>query len=582
MKKKITVIVAVILCLAFALCGCGTANTKFTPEVKTRKITQAVNMAEGLENATGGMIKRLSPTTNTFAPLYVVEGTQTAGDKRRETRVFSYSSGETVLSLADTAANKYNVRILDNDSALYVYTEPTDVELDLGQGDSNHVYTHYAAIYSRTGKLIAEKEKKVAYRHNPITISELIEDYDITGGGSERRFFFRTYNDDVWELNDKNDFDLIATKVPFYNDPVYYTCKANGYYYAVDDATITVYDSVFNKVSVYNAPIYMASGDGASVYMLNNGNAIVQTPVAVPDSEKNYDVSMVSDNVVVKLRLVTYLVNPLKGTQKKIKFNYLLANVYTRATAPDMFDAYAAGVENIGFGFKPQDKSIDFNNNEIFVIGNNGKVGDSLKLVGNQSKNLLYTVDGNYFTITDDDGYVHVYNKKLKEVKSYPKNAIGSFKKAGPYLIDATEQIIYDYALNEIYRSPKDEEGSFTEDFFITTIGKYDYRIATVSKVNDTTAAFNEFRDGKIKQIFTFTEDGDETLEMEDGAYAYRGYYNGGQFYCTHKTSTGKYYYYNFDGVLLCETATALSGNSVVGGCSVMIDATNGVYMLFK
>ena len=69
---------------------------------------------------------------------------------------------------------------------------------------------------------------------------------------------------------------------------------------------------------------------------------------------------------------------------------------------------------------------------------------------------------------------------------------------------------------------------------------------------------------------------------MEDGAYAYRGYYNGGQFYCTHKTSTGKYYYYNFDGVLLCETATALSGNSVVGGCSVMIDATNGVYMLFK
>lgn len=582
MKKKITVIVAVILCLAFALCGCGTANTKFTPEVKTRKITQAINMAEGLENVTGGVIKKYSSTSNTFAPLYVVEGTQTAGDKRRETRVFSYGSGETVLSLADTAANKYNVRILDDDSALYVYTEPTDVELDLGQGDSNHVYTHYAAIYSRTGKLIAEKEKKIAYRHNPITVSELIEDYNITGGGSERRFFFRTYNDDVWELNDKNDFDLIATKVPFYNDPVYYTCKVNGYYYAADDATITVYDSVFNKVSVYNAPIYMASGEGTSIYMLNNGNAIVQTPVAVPDSEKNYDVSMTSDNVVVKIRLVTYLVNPLKGTQKKIKFNYLLANVYTRATASDTFDAYAAGVENIGFGFKLQDKSIDFNNNEIFVIGNNGKVGDSLKLVGNQSKNLLYTVDGNYFTITDDDGYVHVYNKKLKEVKSYPKNAIGSFKKAGPYLIDTTEQIIYDYALNEIYRSPKDEEGSFTEDFFITTIGKYDYRIATLSKVNDTTAAFNEFRDGKIKQIFTFTEDGDETLEMEDGAYAYRGYYNGGQFYCTHKTSTGKYYYYNFDGVLLCETATALSGNSVVGGCSVMIDATNGVYMLFK
>lgn len=79
----------------------------------------------------------------------------------------------------------------------------------------------------------------------------------------------------------------------------------------------------------------MAFGDGASVYMLNNGNAIVQTPVAVSDSEKNYDVSMASDNVVVKLRLVTYLGNPLKGTQKKIKFNYLLANVYTRATASD-------------------------------------------------------------------------------------------------------------------------------------------------------------------------------------------------------------------------------------------------------
>lgn len=594
MKKKIAIAVAVVLCLAFALSGCGMVNKKFTPETQTRKITQAVDMAAGLENVTGGSIHYAD------GGFYVVEGTQKNGGKR-ETRVYNYSSGEMILSLVDTAVNKFYVRELDSVGyTIYVEAEPTDEELEKYREDNTYKLTHYGAIYSCSGKLIVSREEKSTDRYiGEVTAGKLATVFPERS--SKGRLFLRTYDNKLWEMNDKNDFDLIATDVPFYNKPVDYDYKAGGYYYVLGSQSITCYDSAFNRISVYNAPSY-SNGDSL-IYPLNNGKALVQTLTFVSDSSKDYSYTASTGSSLIKVKINTLLVDPIKGTEKKVKCDYQLSKVYTRSNAlkelyntstPVMFagdfNAYADNIENIAFGFRIKDKTLDMSNEEVFVIDNNGKAGDSLKLVSNQDKCVLDTVDGKYFLLTDDNNYIHVFNNKLKEVKSYPASVLNNkLKVVGPYLIDEKEQIIYDYALNEIYRSQKNADGDFEEGIIARGVGKYDYRIVITAYAGETadgvmSATLYEFRDGQKKQLCTFSEEGDNMLVFEGGSGEprYDGYDEGGQFYCLTNSEGSEYRYYNFDGDLLYKSTAKLSGYSVVGGPCIMVNAASNIYMLFK
>ena len=600
MKKKIVIAIAVVLCLAFALSGCGMVNKKFTPETQTRKITQAVDMAAGLENVTGGKMKKQDVRYDATGQFYVVEGTQKNGGKR-ETRVYSYSSGEMILSLVDNDVNEFYVRELDSVGyTIYVGANPTDEELEKYREDNTYKLTHYGAIYSCNGKLIVSREEKSTDRYiGEVTAGKLATVFPERS--SKGRLFLRTYDNKLWEMNDKNDFDLIATDVPFYNTPVDYDYKAGGYYYVLGSQSITCYDSAFNRISVYNAPSY-SNGDSL-IYPLNNGKALVQTLTFVSDSSKDYSYTAYTGSSLVKVKINTFLVDPIKGTEKKIKCDYQLSEVYTRSNAlkelyntstPVMFagdfNAYADNIENIAIGFKVKDKTLDMSNGEVFVIDNNGKAGDSLKLVSNQDKCVLDTVDGKYFLLTDDNNYIHVFNNKLKEVKSYPASVLNNkLKVVGPYLIDTTEQIIYDYALNEIYRSQKNADGDFEEGIIARGVGKYDYRIVITAYAGETadgvmSATLYEFRDGQKKQLCTFSEEGDNMLVFEEGSgeLRYDGYDEGGQFYCLTNSEGSEYRYYNFDGELIYKSAAKLGGYPTEGGPCIMVNEASNIYMLFK
>ena len=601
MKKKIAIAVAVVLCLAFVLGGCGVVNKKYKSANETRKITQAVDMAAGLENPTGYRMKKQSSTTAlSNGQFYVVEGTQKNGGKR-ETRVYNYSSGEMILSLVDTAVNKFYVRELDSVGyTIYVEAEPTDEELEKYREDNTYKLTHYGAIYSCNGKLIVSREEKSTDRYiGEVTAGKLATVFPERS--SKGRLFLRTYDNKLWEMNDKNDYDLIATDVPFYNTPVDYDYKAGGYYYVLGSQSITCYDSAFNRISVYNAPSY--SNGNSLIYPLNNGKALVQTLTFVSDSSKDYSYTAYTGSSLVKVKINTFLVDPIKGTEKKIKCDYQLSEVYTRSNAlkelyntstPVMFagdfNAYADNIENIAIGLKVKDKTLDNSNGEVFVIDNNGKAGDSLKLVSNQDKCVLDTVDGKYFLLTDDNNYIHVFNNKLKEVKSYPASVLNNkLKVVGPYLIDEKEQIIYDYALNEIYRSQKNADGDFEEGIIARGVGKYDYRIVITAYAGETadgvmSATLYEFRDGQKKQLCTFSEEGDNMLVFEDSGTAilYEGYIKGGQYYCLTNSEGSEYRYYNFDGELIYNSKALLDGDAVVGGSCIMVNEENDIYMLFK
>ncbi len=594
MKKKIAIAIAVVLCLAFALSGCGMVNKKFTPETQTRKITQAVDMAAGLENVTGGKMKKQDNVHYADGQFYVVEGTQKNGGKR-ETRVYSYSSGEMILSLVDNDVNEFYVRELDSVGyTIYVEAEPTDEELEKYREDNTYKLTHYGAIYSCSGKLIVSREEKSTDRYiGEVTAGELATVTKYTGSGTNNRLFLRTYDDELWEMNDKNDFDLIATDVPFYNKPVDYDYKAGGYYYELDSRSITCYDSAFNKINTVVCPIYLhttTSLDDIEPYMLADGKFLYQFVTRVPDNEKDFDYYTTDNGELQKIKLNTFIIDPIKGKVKKIKCAYKILSVVSRVSEESVFDVYDASIKNIACAVKIEEKCLDvYANMKFYEMNNDGKIGKSLNVVTNQVLPLS-RVDGKYFLTADGDNYIHVFNNKLKEVKSYPASVLNNgLTVVGSYLIDESEQVIYDYALNEVYRAPKNADGDLEEGIIAKSVGTYDYRIVIMSYAGETAdgammATLNEFRDGQKKQLCTFSEEGDNMLVFEEGSgeLRYDGYDEGGQFYCLTNSEGSEYRYYNFDGELIYKSAVKLGGYSIEGGPCIMVNEASNIYMLFK
>lgn len=578
MKKKIAIAVAVVLCLAFVLGGCGVANKKYKPARETRKITEAVNMAEGLETPTGRKLEKKNGNAANFDKAFVVEGTLAGDDNagRRETRIYDYSNGKLVLTVTDTASSIFHVCELDNlGYAIYVYSEPTDDEKIAGSTDGGHVFTHTAAIYSRSGELIAKKETKTNDSSNDIAPS------DLGKASGERRKFFRTADNVLWEIDAMGEASRIADNMPAYNEAVNYTHKINGNYYVYNPDSVTVYDPVFNVIGHVEYPMFGDASDESEAFVLADGKVFYQTRAFVSDTDKNYDVCMVgSDEKLVKLKIRDFIIDPIKGTTKKIACGYVLMYVYNRINAEESLSAYSDDVKNIAFAAKIEDKTINMTEISMYNLGNDGKFGKSLNLVKYQQEPMS-TVDGKYFLASSATGVISVFDAKLKKVTSYPESVFGNLKKHGKYLYDSDKRIIFDYALNKVYEAKKNDKGEFTEEIDILDVGSSDCRIVIYENLGEGDEKFSVFENGEKKSLKVFRSGGDEELALNGTSY-YFGRNHGGQFFATYVNSTSKYHYYNFDGTELFASDYRLMGYSVVGGCSVIFNSAHGEYRLLR
>lgn len=584
MRKKLAAAVALVLCFAFTLCGCGGDKTNYKPKTETRKITEAVNIAEGLENPTGRKLKKQNGNTADFGTAYVIEGTLASGTNagRRETRVYDYLNGKNVFTVTDTATSVFNVCELNNLSfAIYVYSEPTADEITAGTTDSEHVFTHFAAIYSRYGELIAKKEVKTTDSDNDISPSDLGDVYTFTGSNSKRRKFFRTAENALWEIDGKGEASLIADNIPTYNNVVDYDYKINGNYYVCRTGSVTVYDSAFNIIGHVEYPTYIDAIDGNESFILDDGKVFYQTLALASDTEQNYDLCIVNgDDKLIKLKLRDFIIDPIKGTIQKISCDYMLTQIYNRVTAEEELAAYADGVKNVAFAVKIVDKTVNMSDMEMYELSNDGKFGNSLNLVKYQ-KSPMTTIDGKYFLAYSATGVISVYDANLKKITSYPESALNNYDTHGQYLYDSNNQIIFDYALNKVYEAKKNDKGEFVEEIDILDVGSYDCRIVIYERAENGDYKFSVLINGEKKLLKEFKSGGDVELVYDSG-YAYYGRNQGGQFYCTYVNSTSKYHYYNFDGTELFVSDYKLGGYTVVGGCSLIFSEAHGIYIMLR
>ena len=588
MKKKLAAVVALVLCLGLVLGGCGVVNTKYAPQNANREITGAVNIAEGLVGVTGSKLTVYGGSAKTTAPLFAVAGevatSSVAGT--RETRVYDYSTGKQVVGIVDTSDSHYYVREFKDNSvpgftqAIVVYSEPTEAKMANESEKENPSYSHYFAIYTRSGDLITEKTEVNSSSSNTIDIWDLCTPY-VFGNSDSSKYFLRTIDNSLWEFDADGKAERVTTDMPFYNSPMDYDYKANGNYYVADSSKtmITVYDGKFDRVGSVVLP-YGVNVAEKGTYVLSGGNLIYQYHTIVPDTEKNYDIAILSGSDIVRYNLSTYLVDPIKGKIKKIKTNYCFTRVYNRIEDEEMFEAYTDSVENIAVALEVKDKTVSFADFALISVGNNGKIGGSVGLVDRQNE-VVTTYDGKYFIANDVFGITTVFDRKLKKVASYKESVLDKYDKVGAYLYDDEERVIYDYAFKKIYEAKKDQDGAFVEDIDFYGIANNGCRITTIDNSVEDVMTFSVIDNGVKKELRRFASDSDETLVF-NGDTDFYGQSFGGQFWCTYRESDGKYCYYNFAGVKLLESTDRLEGYAVSGGCSIIFSASSGEFWLLR
>jgi hypothetical protein len=191
-----------------------------------------------------------------------------------------------------------------------------------------------------------------------------------------------------------------------------------GYRFIYEDETLTkiyVYDLTkwIECIYSYFVPSYY---DNVSYFVLRNGNVLVQSELALPDTAVSYD--YISNGI--KYDLVYTMINADAKTTTEIEFGYYIADAYSAENA-DMLTEKAINIAEV---YPIENDRINSNNKLTLIVDNSMKV-----LYDCQSTVDLLTsypiADGLFLHVVreDDYHYMEIVNEKNERVAYVPYGA---------------------------------------------------------------------------------------------------------------------------------------------------------------
>jgi hypothetical protein len=141
-----------------------------------------------------------------------------------------------------------------------------------------------------------------------------------------------------------------------------------GYRFIYEDETLTkiyVYDLTkwIECIYSYFVPSYY---DNVSYFVLRNGNVLVQSELALPDTAVSYD--YISNGI--KYDLVYTMINADAKTTTEIEFGYYIADAYSAENA-DMLTEKAINIAEV---YPIENDRINSNNKLTLIVDNSMKV----------------------------------------------------------------------------------------------------------------------------------------------------------------------------------------------------------------
>ena len=323
-----------------------------------------------------------------------------------------------------------------------------------------------------------------------------------------------------------------------------------GYFYYFDDEEILAYNDKLELTARYTVPSFAKSTD---IYMLNNGNILVQYRVILPEDAAAYDLW----DKETKYDLVTEILSVKDDTVKKVDAKYVIQNITPRDQDAELEDYLSKKLDNLAtVSFIDENKMIDQNDSALEYVLLDNEGGIDAFLTNDKWQGLPIMLRKDLFYVSSLGGDIELFNSKGETlcVMDFGMEMICGYQ----YITDG--EIVYDLTGAEVYNLKANDMKLWSDRgtcaFFV--------------KQEETLTTYYRFANGAVTEIAKVGGEGATARDVEFG-YAY---------YYVQNAETEKYAYYNYEGTLLCEVTSELDRVAEWEDGVVLIDE-DGAYYLF-
>jgi hypothetical protein len=399
----------------------------------------------------------------------------------------------------------HEIRLVEDAPAFFVKKTVIDPDIDPMLGLDNIVSVAYSLHDASGSCVVTSDNKKMPYALADMIIYDYAAyTYDASGVISKKC--------------DVPEYLLLEKCFDWNKDYLYVKDTQNGY---------TVYDRDFNSVSYWCAPGY--DMDGCDMYVLDNGDVLVQYKVILDNDTEEFDYVINDDDYLnLKIDLETFIVDAKSGKAKELEdFAYVVGSVISKAAMlRDAEDADAEDYfkfENLAVLLPIVEKHLDDSPaaTDLVKLTSKGKISKSVKFVDYQSADLPTRVDEDLFTVGLLTGQTALIKKNGKILHKLDQ----SYRIVDKYIVGT--QAIYDFDLNKVY-DLRAHKG--------TVMGMVD---GTVYINVETSVGYDviAFRGGETKTLYSFNADSPsgDVFQLMEEAHCYMIY----------KAGSGEFMYYN-------------------------------------
>lgn len=527
--KRIVALLAIMACLLTVFTACGqpgkvTLENIMNPDWKADPKTIISGYRE---ISTSG-----SYTSKSNSTFFVTKEAGTSGNADSTLRVYAYENETVLVSLSNfavvnqvTGAVDYSVsdvHLISNEyfAVLSVqYTHPNSSSYanssfftQIPLYDSDATYT--LAFYNKSGTKVKEYSHAELLAECDNLMTSFDKNYYV--GDDETSLAYSYYKlassgthglakvgTCIYKV-DKEGNKTLLKDFDYQRAPdLSKVTKGGNYYYEYIEGGFIIYDNMLNRLTYYAFPSY---ANDPEIYILANGNALLQYTVTLNFEATNYDFR---NDTFEKYDLVTVLINPEKLEFKTIdSVNFVIHEFAAMTPDEDEENSmYSKTVENIAYvSFISKDKLIDENsdmNGQIVILSNDMSKVNTLDLAGDL-KGLPRPINDEYYYAYSKYNDLYIYDKKGVMINTiYSTSMVGDYFHTANAIYTFTGEVVYDL---------KDKGAT------ATTCG--DSIIISIAKGNSVEKYL--FCDGNTTYITTVSQEETSTVR---NLYVGSGYY---------------------------------------------------------
>lgn len=437
MKKKVIALIAALLCVVTVLVACSS----------TAKFDDALALDSYVDkNPIYTKAETLSFTdapTGALGQLMLFVDTNDTGNAVHS--VFNVDTNATVYTATES-------KTVTGDTTVTVRYEITLDDV----WDKNMIFCVKTTTTTQTSQETTVVDSYTYYDAKGVQFASFA-DLKETPNYDEQLDLIRIENK-VYRVSEDSSVSAVCD-IAYYADFPAVQAKVGDYYYEYANAgtkdKITVYNVSLVLVQQYEIPSY-ASGD---IWILNNGNLLIQYRYAVDPlaDEDDYDILYGS-----KLMLESYVLNVKNGKLKEVDLkDWLVTNVMARDVVWDTDTkvgwnglGFNEDVENVAVAFPIEDKLVDQATSSVkyVILSKKGKPKDTIDgYIAAMDASSLVMLANNRFAVKNHAGRWYLLNEEGNNIGEIPDPTADAAKMVRNEKYMVIGKRIYDYNLTMVF-----------------------------------------------------------------------------------------------------------------------------------